>query len=111
MLTGWVSALLFNKSGTPYIFEILRISQHSISVKLTITIYDNLLEFTLSGKLERVFKNLLVLMLLKKLKVVIFLDNRISFRLAIPTNIRASLPTNFIIDFIFLIFFTLTFNV
>ena len=79
MLTGWVSALLLKKPGTPYIFEILRISQHSISVKLTITIYDNLLEFTLSGKLERVFKNLLVLMLLKKLKVVIFLDNRIHF--------------------------------
>lgn len=30
---------LFNKSGTPYIFEILRISQHSISVKLLITLY------------------------------------------------------------------------
>ncbi|WP_257209023.1 hypothetical protein [Bacillus sp. AFS031507] len=39
MLTGWVSALLFKKPGTPYIFEILRMSQHSISAKLAITLY------------------------------------------------------------------------
>jgi len=34
MLTWWVSALMCKKSGTPYIFEILRISQHSVNASL-----------------------------------------------------------------------------
>ncbi|MBM7656564.1 hypothetical protein [Neobacillus cucumis] len=34
MLTEWVCALMFNKPGTPYIFEILQISQHSVNTSV-----------------------------------------------------------------------------
>ncbi|MGF6949790.1 hypothetical protein QF028_005896 [Neobacillus sp. B4I6] len=78
MLTGWVKALLWNKPGTPYMFEILRISQHSISARQPLYCYD-LRKFILLEKLVSVSNNLLVLMLLGKIKVVIFLDNRIHF--------------------------------
>lgn len=77
MLTGWVKALLWNKPGTPYMFEILRISQHSISARLPLYCYD-LKKFILLEKLVSVSNNQ-VLMLLRKLKVLIFLDNRIHF--------------------------------
>ncbi|PFP22670.1 hypothetical protein COJ96_25285, partial [Bacillus sp. AFS073361] len=46
---GMGLALLWNKPGTPYMFEILRISQHSITVKLTITFSYYLLESFLLG--------------------------------------------------------------
>jgi hypothetical protein len=59
------SALLLNKPGTPYIFEILRIRQHS-KFKLTILI-------------DTFYKIMFISKLLKGLILVFYLDSKIRF--------------------------------